>query len=169
MRVRIGLSALVGLPAAAVLVGAAPMIAGPTPGSVTKATETTAVLADALVAAVVSLSDAAPPDAPPEQIEAASDAVSLLLAECQDRFRLIDASGDPLDPANLPQGSFEIDALADVVNGAGVVQRIVAGELRTVIGLTNDMHPNCASCHANYSEMKPGTVVGAASFRVETR
>lgn len=162
-------ASLVGLPLVAMIAGgaAAPFLLGPATGDVEQAQETTAVLAGALVAGVVSISDASPPDATPEQLAAGSEAVSLLFSECQRRYRLIDASGAPLDPRNKPHGSWESNALADVVGGAGVVQEVVGGQLRTVVGLTNDMHPNCVSCHTNYAEFEPGTVIGAASFGIK--
>ena len=98
-------------------------------------------------------------------IDAGSEAISILLGDSTE-YRLLDASGDPLDPENVAEGKFESDAMADLLDGAPVVQEVVGGHLRTVVPLTNDMHPNCITCHTNYAGMDPGTVVGAASFKV---
>lgn len=165
-------ASLVALPVAAIVAAgaAAPLYVGSASGDVAQAEQTTAALAGALVSAVASISDATPHDATPEQIAAGSAAISMLFAECQRDFRLIDASGDPLDSKNLPQGSFEVDALAELVsNGGGSVQEVINGRLRTVVALTNDMHMNCVSCHTNYGEFEPGSVIGAASFMVKIR
>ena len=132
-----------------------------------KAQQTTTVLANALVAAVVSISDATPPGSNPSDVEANSDAVSILVPECQSTYKLIDASGNPLDTGNTPSGRFEADGLSDLVNGAPIVQEVVGGHLRTLVPLTSDMHPNCMSCHTNYNSLPSGTVVGAAAFKVK--
>ncbi|MCA8950944.1 MAG: hypothetical protein KDE27_15680 [Planctomycetes bacterium] len=127
---------------------------------------TTAVLTDALVAAVVSISDAAPPTATATELAAGFAAVSALLSPGQHTYRLIDASGDPIEGRNRARGAFEIDGLAQLLGGAASVQASVGNELRTLVPLTSDMHPNCATCHANYGALPAGTIVGAASLRV---
>ena len=159
-------STLVGVPVVALVAGgvAAPLMSPG--GDVAQAEATTVALANALVAAVVSISDAAPPDAGPEQIKAGSQAVSLIFAECNREYRLIDASGAPIGANNVAHGAWEMDALDAVVNGAPVVQEVVGGQLRTVVPLTNDMHPNCMTCHSNYADFVPGTVIGAASLKI---
>jgi len=135
-------------------------------GGVAQAQQTTTTLTNALVAAVASISDAAPAMASPLELEAGFEAVSLLVPECQDAYRLVDATGEPIDPANVPQDSFERRSLQSLLAGAPVIQEIMGGELRTLVPLTSDMHPNCATCHTNYDLYPAGTVVGAASIRV---
>ena len=124
-------------------------------------------MASALVAAVASISDATPPGASQTDIAAGFAAVEALVPDCQSTYGLIDASGDPLDIDNLPQGKFETDGMMQLLGGAPVVQETVGGHLRTLVPLTNDMHPNCATCHTNYDALAPGTVVGAASFKIK--
>lgn len=137
------------------------------PQDLDRAERTTVTLANAVVAAVISISDATPMGSSAADIEANSDAVSLLVPECQTSYKLIDATGDPLDLRNFPQGSFETDALEQLVNGAPIVQEVVGPDLRTYVPLTGDAHPNCATCHTNYVGLAPGTVVGAAAFKVK--
>ncbi|MEM7199955.1 MAG: hypothetical protein AAF628_06800 [Planctomycetota bacterium] len=130
------------------------------------AQETTTFLANALIAAVANISDAVPAGTAPAQILSASAAVSALLPEAEPIYRLIDASGSPLDGKNLPKGPFEVQGMVQLAGGAASVQKQGSAFLRTLLPLTNDMHPNCMTCHANYAALPPGTLVGAASFRV---
>lgn len=135
-------------------------------GDVEQAAQTTTILVDAVVARVVSISDSVPPEASPAAVGAASNAVSLLVPESQSAYRLVDATGAPLDASNVPADPFEVRALIRLLEGAPAVQEVVGAELRTLVPLTSDMHPNCTTCHADYGGLPPGTLVGAASFRV---
>ena len=139
----------------------------PTPPNVVQATETTEALIGAVVAAVASISDQTPPGASAEEVAANSAAVSLLLPKGQSAYRLLDATGAPLDPKNRAKGSFEKHALLELLGGAPAVQSAQEGRLRTLVPLTSDMHPNCVSCHTNYAGLPSGTVVGAGSFQVK--
>ena len=132
-----------------------------------QAQQTTAVLASALVAAVASITEATPPGSSPELIEANSEAISMLVPGRRSAYRLLDAIGDPLNPQNIARGRFERDAMDALLEGAPQVQEVAGNSLRTVIPLTNDMHPNCVTCHTAYDEYPSGTVVGAASLRVQ--
>ncbi|MEM7308686.1 MAG: DUF3365 domain-containing protein [Planctomycetota bacterium] len=136
-------------------------------GGLAQAEQTTVALADALVAAVASISDTVPAGSDPLEIAAASKAVSLLLPPGKKAYRLTDATGDPLDPKNDPKGTFEVQGLQDLVAGAPLVQQVIGGKLRTLVPLTSDMHPNCMTCHTNYAGLPSGTVVGAASLAVK--
>ncbi len=131
------------------------------------AQETTTVLTNALVAAVASISDTTPPGATLMEIEAGSKAVSALVPGHGWNYRLIDATGSPLDHKNQPFGNFEVQSLAQLVLGSPTIQEVRFGKLRTLVPLTNDMHPNCKTCHVNYDALPAGTVVGAASIRVK--
>jgi len=160
---------LLGLLGGALLIGssgASTPVASPAAGT-EQAERTTTALANALVAAVASISDATPPGATLTEIEANSEAVSILLPECQNTYKLIDASGSPLDPDNVPKSNFEASALMELIGGAPLVQETIGGHLRTLVPLTSDMHPNCMTCHTNYGAFAPGTVVGAAVFKVK--
>ena len=135
-------------------------------GDVVQAVETTSVLTDAVVAAVVSVSDACPPGSTPEEILAGSRTISLLVPESQSAIRLIDASGDPLDASNVPLDRFEARGMPKLLAGDPIVQEVYGRRLRTLVPLTSDMHGNCATCHTGFSAMPSGTVVGAAGFDV---
>ena len=102
-----------------------------------------------------------------DEIEAGSNAVSALFPGRHGAFRLIDATGDPLGCDNEPEGPFEANGVADLLAGMPVVQQTIGHRLRTLVPLTNDMHPNCATCHLNYDALPAGTVVGAASLRIK--
>ena len=135
----------------------------PTDGAIA----TTETLINALVAAVFSISDAT---VNPEDVGPNSEVVSLLLAPGQDNYRLIDASGGPLNPNNVARGNFERSALAELVATGGLgstVQDVVGNQLRTLFALTNNAHPNCVTCHENYAGLPSGTVIGAISTRVK--
>lgn len=162
------LAALSGLSLVLLAVGSfdAPARAASGSGAITTAEQTTETLTQALVAAVASISDSVPPGAPAIELQAASVAVSLLLPESQEAYRLVDATGDPIDPGNLPQDEFEFRGLMQLVDGVPQVQRIQGSDLRTLVPLTNDMHPNCISCHTNFGALPPSSVVGAAALRV---
>ena len=89
------------------------------------------------------------------------------MPDCQTTYRLIDASGGPLDVSNMARGPFETQGLADLIGGAPIVQEVEGGHLRTLVPLTNDMHPNCMTCHTNYAGLPAGSVIGAASLKVK--
>lgn len=137
------------------------------PADVAQATKTTETLVGGLVAAVGAISDATPPGSTPADVAANSAAVTLLLPPGNGSYGLIDATGFPLDPANLPKGSFEVGGLLELLGGAPIVQSVEGGSLRTMVPLTSDMHPNCMVCHADYGMLPAGTVVGAAAVRVK--
>ena len=137
------------------------------PASVAQATQTTNALIGGLVSAVASISDATPPGSTPETLAANSDAISSLLPKCQQTYGLIDATGAPLNVTNLPKGGFEANALKELLGGVPKVEVVQGNHLRTMVPLTNDMHANCMSCHTNYALLPPGSVVGAASFKVK--
>ena len=140
--------------------------AGASDRDVEHAKETTAKLADAVVAAVVNLSDSVPAGSSIGDITSASRAVSLIVPDCQDAYRLVDATGNPIDANNAPIDAFEVRGLMQLSGGAAVVQEVDGAYLRTMAPLTNDMHPNCATCHTAYTGMPANTFVGAAAFKV---
>jgi len=169
MNLRSTLASLSGLSLLLLLAGIldAPARAASPAAAGSRAERATAALTQSLVAAVANLSDGVPPGSSLGDILAASDAVSMLVPDCQDRYRLIDATGGPLDPANVPLDDFELLGLAELVGGATRVQRAFGPDLRTLAPLTSDMHPNCVTCHTSYAMLPPDSVVGAASLRVE--
>lgn len=117
-------------------------------------------LASALLSAVGNITA----NVTPETFEADSLAVSLLLPGCQDTYRLIDGTGNPLDPGNVPVDSFEKKALKEALKGK-TTQEVENGFLRTVVPLTFSSE-NCAVCHLNYFEFELDEIIGAAAFKV---
>jgi hypothetical protein len=124
------------------------------------AEDATDALLSSLFAAVLEITDATTP----ENVAPNSLAISLLLPECQKGYRLLDGTGEPLDPRNVPNGDFERDALEDAL--AGQTTQIVAqGKLLTVVPLPF-ADANCALCHTNYFDFEPGEIVGAVSLQL---
>jgi hypothetical protein len=124
------------------------------------AEDATDTLLSSLLAAVLDVTDATTP----ENVVPNSLAISLLLPECQKGYRLLDGTGEPLDPRNVPNGDLERDALEDAL--AGETTQIVAqGKLLTVVPLPF-ADENCALCHTNYLDFEPGEIVGAVSLQV---
>lgn len=95
-----------------------------------------------------------------------SEAVALPVPHCPSAYKLIDASGAPLDPANLPMGAYEIGVMAQLVSGTPLVQEVTGPFLRTYVPLKNSFHPNCVTCHTNYAGLAPGSVVGALATKI---
>ncbi len=129
--------------------------------------ETTTALADAVIAAVASISDGVgAPGAPQSTIDTYSLAISLLLGN-DDSVRLISnrSLGLLLGRNNSkPRGNVEKSLLADALS-SGTPQSAVSGNtLITVIPLSDNFHPNCVTCHTDF--VPDGTLIGAASFRV---
>ena len=131
------------------------------------AEEETDVLAEELLNTVSAVTASVTP----ENAAELSDAVTEFLAT-QDQYRLI-GTEEPLgaDSANLDK--FERRALRRAYRKGVMTQKVVNGELRTVIPLTfsqSDASAGCATCHGNYNDLvddpSETIVVGAASFRV---
>ena len=106
----------------------------------------------------------------PANADELSTAVSEFLAT-QDSYRLI-GTEQPVGDYSDVMDRFERRALRRAYRGK-MTQRVVRGELRTVIPLTfsqSDETANCAVCHSNYNALVDDptdtVVVGAAAFRV---
>ena len=124
-----------------------------------EAMRTTNTLANAALAAVGDITA----NVTLATVEADSAAVSLLVGS-NNAARLL-GEFEPLGGNNSkPHGNFEINALADALNGM-TTQEVDGNTLRTVVPLT--FSPGCGVCHTNYAvEFNVGDVVGAASFKV---
>ena len=127
----------------------------------------TDLLVEELLSAVTTITE----QVTPETAEELSQAVTDFLAT-QDSYRLIGYE-EPLGADSGPVDRFERRALRRALRRGRMTQRVVRGELRTVIPLTfsqSDATANCATCHGNYNDLVDGpndiVVVGAATFRV---
>lgn len=124
---------------------------------------TTNALINALVAAVVNVTE--------DTVETGnvgpnSRAISLLVPRGA-AYRLVDASGDPLDPRNKPRGRFEKQGLQKLVGqpAFSTVQDEGSRKLRTLFSLP--FLPGCETCHTNYArDFEEGDIVGAISVKV---
>ena len=121
---------------------------------------TTDSLINALIAAVLDITDRTTP----ATVGPESHAISLLLPASQRAYRLLDGTGDPINPLNVPNGRFESEALEAALVGQ-TTQRVRGRKLLTVTPLPNAA-ANCTLCHDNYAEFAPGAVVGAISIEV---
>ena len=142
---------------------AALMLTHPSSASADEASAqaTTDSLISALLAAVLNITFRTTPETVAEE----SHAISLLLPPSQQAYRLIDGTGSPLNPLNVPRGAFETAALEAALAGE-TTQEVRGGKLLTVIPLPFAI-ANCSLCHA-YTEqgIPPGAFVGAISLEV---
>ena len=91
----------------------------------------------------------------------------MLLAKGRGAYRLIDGTGEPLNPRNKPWGKVEKDALAAALNGE-ITQVVQGNKLLSVFPLPYAAEA-CSICHTNYIPLAPGEegdIVGAISIRV---
>ena len=83
--------------------------------------------------------------------------------------RLLDATGDPLDEANVPRDEFEKRAIAQLKAGKSYYEEVVLKDgkryLRAATPLPVVMK-KCTMCHTNYEDYKPGQAIGALSYTV---
>lgn len=83
--------------------------------------------------------------------------------------RLIDATGEPLDAANVAADDFEKAALKDILGGKASVDRVVENEgkrfLRTAT-IVPVVMTKCTSCHPNYAKVPKGKAIGALLYTV---
>lgn len=101
---------------------------------------------------------------------AAGDAFQLLFQSMKDHgfheVRLLDATGDPIDPDNLPKDDFEKSAVKAMLDGKPIFEQVVTDQgqrkLRSVTPLPVVME-KCTLCHANYEGKK---VIGALGITI---
>jgi hypothetical protein len=110
----------------------------------------------------------------PEDFAAGSAAVLLfknLSKSGHQQVRLIDATGDPYEPANVAQDAFEKEGIKKLRGGAAFYDQVVAKdngkfELRAMTPVPVVMQ-KCVMCHSNYEDAKKkGEVIGAISYIV---
>ena len=81
--------------------------------------------------------------------------------------RLLDATGDPYDPANVAKSDFEKRAIKQLVAGKSYVDEVVEKDgkryLQAVTAIPVVMK-KCVMCHANYAELPEGKAIGALGY-----
>jgi hypothetical protein len=83
--------------------------------------------------------------------------------------RLLDATGDPYEPANAPKEGFEKRAIAKLLAGQAAYDEVVTEEGKqyllaaTAIPVVMD---KCIVCHENYRGLPAGKAIGALGYKV---
>ena len=83
--------------------------------------------------------------------------------------RLLDATGDPIEPSNVATDDFEKKAIQDILGGKASVDQVVEKEgkrfLRTATMVPVVME-KCTSCHPHYKDVPKGKAIGALAYTV---
>jgi hypothetical protein len=81
--------------------------------------------------------------------------------------RLLDATGDPIEAANVATDDFEKSALKEILAGKTSVDRIVEKDgkrfLRTAT-IVPVVMTKCVSCHPHYAKVPKGQAIGALAY-----
>ncbi|MEZ6127384.1 MAG: DUF3365 domain-containing protein [Planctomycetaceae bacterium] len=83
--------------------------------------------------------------------------------------RLIDATGQPYEEANLPKEGFEKKAIKELLNGKASYEEVVTEDGKrylkaaTAIPVVMD---KCILCHENYKDVPKGQAIGALGYKV---
>lgn len=83
--------------------------------------------------------------------------------------RLLDATGDPYEPANAPKEGFEQRAIAKLLAGQPAYDEVVTEKGKqyllaaTAIPVVMD---KCTLCHENYKGLPAGKAIGALGYKV---
>jgi Protein of unknown function (DUF3365) len=83
--------------------------------------------------------------------------------------RLLDGTGEPVNPENTPRDGFEKKSVAAIVAGKGSVDQVVTEDGKryllasTAIPVVMD---KCVMCHENYRNVPKGKAIGALGYRV---
>jgi hypothetical protein len=86
--------------------------------------------------------------------------------------RLVDATGDPYDPDNVPESDFEKEAIKKIKGGETYVDRVVEKDGKTYL-LAATAIPvvmdRCVICHPHFKDVPKGQAIGALSYEVPIR
>lgn len=83
--------------------------------------------------------------------------------------RLVDATGQPYSDQNLPKAGFEKDAIRQIMEGKGAVDKVVIeGDKKFLLAATAIpvVMEKCIMCHENYRDVAKGKAIGALSYKV---
>lgn len=88
------------------------------------------------------------------------------------QVRLLDATGDPYDAANVAKDDFEKQGIEHLKAGGGyydqIVQKEGTNQLRAITPVPVVME-KCIMCHPHYADVKEGEPIGAISYIVPIR
>ncbi|MEZ6105886.1 MAG: DUF3365 domain-containing protein [Pirellulaceae bacterium] len=83
--------------------------------------------------------------------------------------RLVDATGQPYDEANVAEGDFETMAIAKIKEGESYVDEVSERDgkpvLRAMTAIPVVME-KCVMCHPHYAHAEEGQAIGAVSYIV---
>lgn len=86
--------------------------------------------------------------------------------------RLIDASGEPINDANVAEDKFEKNAIKKLKEGESWHEQVVRKDgkryLRAVTPIPVVLE-KCTMCHENYKQFKNGEPIGALSYTIPIR
>lgn len=104
---------------------------------------------------------------------AAGDAFQALFKAMKDKgwheVRLLDATGQPYDDDNAPRKGFEQKAVDALMGGEKTYEAVVEKEGKRYLQFATPIPvvmDKCVMCHAHYSEVPKGGVIGALSYTV---
>lgn len=107
---------------------------------------------------------------------AAGSAAVLLFRQMSEgdshRVRLIDATGDPYEPANVASDDFEKAGLEKLKKGSAEVEELAQLDGKPVLRVMTAVpvvHERCVMCHDHYKDVKPGAPIGAMSYVIPIR
>lgn len=85
------------------------------------------------------------------------------------KVRLIDATGEPFEPANVARDEFEKEGIRRLKAGAATYDRVVKRDgkpyLRAVTAVPVVMD-RCIMCHPHYADYSDGQPIGAITYTV---
>ncbi|MCC6509547.1 MAG: DUF3365 domain-containing protein [Pirellulaceae bacterium] len=83
--------------------------------------------------------------------------------------RLLDATGDPYEPANAPETAFEKRAIKELVAGKTYVDEVVEKDGKRFLHAATAIPvvmKKCVMCHDNYANLPEGKAIGALGYTV---
>lgn len=84
--------------------------------------------------------------------------------------RLVDATGEPIMPANAPADDFEKTAVQQLLAGKTGYEQVVEKDKKRYLRSATPIPvvlEKCAMCHPHYKNAKPGQAIGALSYTLE--
>ncbi len=83
--------------------------------------------------------------------------------------RLLDATGDPYEPANAPETAFEKRAIKELVAGKDYVDEVVQRDGKRFLHVATAIPvvmKKCVLCHENYAKVPDGKAIGALGYTI---
>ena len=88
------------------------------------------------------------------------------------KVRLLDASGEPIDDANVAKDDFERDAIKRLKSGDTFVQKVITKDKKRFLRAATPIPvvmQKCLMCHPNYNSAKDGEPIGALAYTIPVR